>query len=147
MTFLPDLNVWLALTVEKHAHSPEAWGWFASLSSNARVVFCRQTQMGLLRLLTKKAVMGQEVLTVDGALGAYERWLEDPRVSFAGESPECGEAFQSALRSKSSDPESNWIADAYLFAFAASHGARLVTFDRTLAEFGRRGRTPIVLLG
>ncbi len=51
MTYLPDINVWIALAAEKHIHHPAARYWFANLHDE-RLTFCRLTQLGFLRLLT-----------------------------------------------------------------------------------------------
>jgi hypothetical protein len=50
--FFPDLNVWLALSVAGHRHNLEAWSWLNLLPREARLIFSRYTQVGLLRLLT-----------------------------------------------------------------------------------------------
>ena len=62
-SLFPDINVWVALTYEGHVHHAVAAAWFADLQSNATLAFCRFTQLGLLRLLTTTAVMGDEVMT------------------------------------------------------------------------------------
>ncbi len=53
MTYLPDVNVWIALAAERHAHHMRAREWFATLADE-RLVFCRITQLGFLRLLTNR---------------------------------------------------------------------------------------------
>lgn len=80
--FFPDLNVWLALSVGSHSHSAQAWQWIGALPLEIRLVFCRYTHIGLLRLLTNESAMGQQTLTLRKAWGVYDRWLEDPRVEF-----------------------------------------------------------------
>jgi hypothetical protein len=47
-TFLPDVNVWLALASERHIHSRICSDWL-DLMGAGEVVFCRVTPMGLLR--------------------------------------------------------------------------------------------------
>jgi predicted nucleic acid-binding protein len=59
----PDVNVWVALTHAGHVHHFVTRDWFADLNADARFGFCRFTQLGLLRLLTAEAVMGDEVLS------------------------------------------------------------------------------------
>ena len=63
--FFPDLNVWLALSVASHAHCRKAWNWFNLLPDDARLIFSRYTQIGLLRLLTNQAAMGEQTLTLN----------------------------------------------------------------------------------
>jgi hypothetical protein len=76
---------WIALTYEGHAHHTIAATWFATLNPHASLIFCRFTQLGLLRLLTTEAVMGDEAMTQPEAWEAYDRWHErsacrtDPR--------------------------------------------------------------------
>jgi len=80
MSYLADINVWLALSWGGHPHSSTAWNWFRALVDDD-VLFCRFTQIGLLRLLTTKAVMGQDCLTVRKAWRVYDGWLRDRRSS------------------------------------------------------------------
>ena len=47
----PDINVWVALTYERHVHHLLAHDWLADASDDVRLLFCRFTQLGLLRLL------------------------------------------------------------------------------------------------
>jgi predicted nucleic acid-binding protein len=81
-SFFPDLNVWLALSVASHSHSADAWKWANPLPRETRLIFCRYTQIGLLRLLTNQVVMGEQTLTLRKAWSVYDRWLADPRVEF-----------------------------------------------------------------
>ena len=37
----PDVNVWLALNYEKHAHNPLAVKWYDALPQSTAFVFCR----------------------------------------------------------------------------------------------------------
>jgi len=68
--FFPDLNVWLALSVNRHSHNAVAWTWLNRLPDDTRLIFSRYTQLGLLRLLTNTAVMGDQTLTL-ARRGAY----------------------------------------------------------------------------
>jgi uncharacterized protein len=126
----PDINVWVALTYEGHVHHAVAATWFAGLQMEAALVFCRFTQLGLLRLLTTPAVMGDEVMTQPQAWAAYDRWLQDPRVTFIGEPAEIEPRFRSLTRRR--QPATKDWADAFLAAFATAGRLTLVTFDRGL---------------
>ena len=64
-SFFPDLNVWLPLSVSGHAHHPGAWRWLQE--DDEPVLLCPFTQLGLLRLPTNQAAMGEEVLDLAGA--------------------------------------------------------------------------------
>ena len=46
----------------RHVHHLVSSDWFQSLDRDVRFCFCRFTQLGLLRLLTAEAVMGDEVM-------------------------------------------------------------------------------------
>ena len=135
----PDINVWIALTYEGHIHHRAAKHWFDSLRAGARLFFCRFTQLGLLRLLTAEAVMGQEeVMSQAEAWGAYDRWLADDRVGFLGEPAALEPAFRSLTRLRRPAPK-DW-ADSYLAAFAQVSQLTVVTFDRALQSKVRQAR-------
>ena len=51
MTYLLDVNVWIALAAERHTHHRVARYWFSNLQDE-KLAFCRLTQLGFLRLLT-----------------------------------------------------------------------------------------------
>jgi len=128
----PDVNVWLALTHNRHVHHAIAASWFDSLSDES-VFFCRFTQLGLLRLLTNRQVMGAEVMSQRSAWRAYRRWFEDERVEFhrEPESPDFERLFEEL--STKPHPSTKLWADAYLAAFAKTAGLTVATFDRALA--------------
>ena len=83
-SFLPDINVWVALHFDGHRHHHEAVEWFRSLSDDDPLVFCRHTQIGLFRLLTTDAVMCGEPLTQMQCWAIYSRWIDSGRASFGG---------------------------------------------------------------
>ena len=136
----PDINVWLALSHGRHAHHLVASDWFQSLPDGTRFCFCRFTQLGLLRLLTADAVMGDEVMNQPEAWAVYDAWLADDRVRMLEDPPDLERGFRARTRSKRAAPKT-W-ADAYLAAFAETSQVTLVTFDRAF-----RGRLkPLVWL-
>jgi len=140
-SLFPDVNVWLALAYERHAHHLAARNWFQALERDARLFFCRFTQIGFLRLLTNEAVMGRdEVMGQAQAWEAYDRWIEDPRVLFIEEPWDLEPSFRSMSQSQRPAPK-DW-ADSYLAAFAKISEMTLVTFDQA---FQARIRDLIVL--
>ena len=139
-SLFPDINVWVALTYEGHAHHRKAATWFVTLRPDVSLVFCRLTQLGLLRLLTTKAVMGDEVMTQPHAWAAYDRWLQDPRVELADEPAEIEARFRVLTRLR--QPATKDWADSYLAAFATVGQLTLVTFDRGL---GAKAKSTVVL--
>ncbi|MGA2569108.1 MAG: TA system VapC family ribonuclease toxin [Terracidiphilus sp.] len=137
----PDINVWVALNFEMHAHHATAKQWYEATPSSATIVFCRQTQLGLFRILTTSTVMGQEVLTQQGCWQIYDRWISTGQVAWADE-PRDLEVGLRALTAGATPSPKTWM-DAYLAAFAEAAQLTLVTFDRALAERARGA----VLLG
>ena len=128
----PDINVWIALTIERHVHHTRATEWFGSIGGSGRLFFCRFTQLGLLRLLTLEAVMGQrEVKAQAEAWKTYDRWLQDERIGFLDEPPEIEAGFRGLTQSGQAAPK-DW-ADSYLAAFAKGAQLTLVTFDQALS--------------
>jgi toxin-antitoxin system PIN domain toxin len=125
----PDINVWLALTYDRHVHHTTARKWFEGLAPTARLFFCRLTQLGLLRLLSAPAVLGPDrAKSQPEAWRAYDRWLEDVRVEFLDEPSGLETHFRALTRSPHASPK-DW-ADAYLAAFAQASRLTVVTFDR-----------------
>ena len=129
----PDINVWVALSYDRHVHHIIARRWFESLAPLARLFFCRLTQLGLLRLLTAAAVMGpDQVRSQQEAWNTYDRWLQNERIAFLEEPAALETQFRALTRSPHATPK-DW-ADSYLSAFAETSGLRLVTFDRALGS-------------
>lgn len=125
----PDINVWVALTYDRHVHHVTARQWFAGLAPTARLFFCRLTQLGLLRLLSAPAVMGpDQTKSQQEAWKAYDSWLKDERVEFLDEPGGLDVQFRALTRSPRASPK-DW-ADSYLVAFAQTARLTVVTFDR-----------------
>ncbi|HTV05478.1 MAG TPA: TA system VapC family ribonuclease toxin [Acidobacteriaceae bacterium] len=125
----PDLNVWIALSFTRHSHHIQAMQWLRSLDE-VRLIFCRYTQLGFLRLLSTEAVMGNEVLTQVEAWKEYDGWLATGFAIYQDEPDRLEEVFRSISKQPRSSPK-EW-ADSYLAAFSVAAGVRLVTFDRAL---------------
>ncbi len=127
----PDINVWLALTYDRHAHHGVVNNWYLGLEEEPRLCFCRFTQIGLLRLLTTEAVMGaNEVLTQIQAWNVYDSCIADGRTMMLEEPGRIELRFRAL--SRGNRPASKDWADSYLAAFAIEAGLRLVTFDGAL---------------
>jgi uncharacterized protein len=122
-----DTNVWLALVWGRHSHSEAARDWFDQ-SEDEQFLFCRFTQLALLRLLTNKSVMGQDVKTTAAAWEIYDQCCADERIAFLAEPQGIDPKLRTFARSHKASPKL-W-ADAYLAAFASAAGLRIVTFDR-----------------
>ncbi len=133
----PDVNVWVALTHERHAHHAVARSWLESQDGD--LFFCRFTQLGLLRLLTNEQVMGPEVLSQRRAWSVFRNWLADERVRFHRE-PDTDDFDRLFERISSRErPSTKLWADAYLVAFAATAGLQLVSFDQGVKSLAPSG--------
>lgn len=128
-----DANVWLALLWSRHIHAEKAKEWFER-AHEERFLFCRITQITVLRLLTTASVMGSDVKKMPEAWELWERVCGDDRVAFLAE-PETIEPEFRRLSSLRSPSPKVW-ADAYLLAFASVSGLKLVTFDSGLRSRG-----------
>ena len=132
MTFyFPDTNVWVALNHEQHAHYAVAIRWYQSVPSDSRIVFCRQTQLGLLRLLSTPAVMGNEARILRDCWAIFDRWVGTGQLLWADDPREVDTVLRHLTSANSISPKL-W-ADAYLAALAEAAGLTLVTFDKALA--------------
>jgi toxin-antitoxin system PIN domain toxin len=147
ISFFPDINVWLALSVDGHRHNAEARRWMDELPSEVLLVFSRYTQLGLLRLLTNQTAMAERLLTLRQAWDAYDVWREDPRVEFYPEPLGMETAFREATAPHETKSASKWIGDGYLLAYARGCDATLVTFDQALYEFGRKRGYRVIVPG
>jgi len=144
-SYLIDVNVWVALTWGLHTHHESAKHWNEK-RLDARLLFCRFTMLGLLRLLTTKALMAESTLSLTEALQVYDEWLDDPRVEFLHEPRGVNRTFRKALGHFGQQQAPKTIADCYIAALAESADAHLVTFDRALASFGKRHNVDVELL-
>ena len=138
--YLPDINVWLALMVQRHAHHKAARRWFEGPeAAAAELAFCRVTQAGVLRLLTRPAVMAEDTLTQEEAWRLYREVEAGGPTVFLEEPPGLDRKWESI----SSLAKSAFWNDGYLEAFAQLWGATVITFDR---GFVNRDRARTVLL-
>jgi toxin-antitoxin system PIN domain toxin len=92
MIYLPDVNVWIAVAAEQHIHHTVAKRCFTNIQTD-QVLFCRITQLGFLRLLTNKHVMGEEVLSPSDAWQAYRALRADRRIGYLSEPAELQESW------------------------------------------------------
>jgi toxin-antitoxin system PIN domain toxin len=140
MTYLPDVNVWIALAAEQHTLHRAARQWFGNLQDE-KLAFCRLTQLGFLRLLTDRHVMQEEVMRPDEAWEAYSALRLDRRIGYLPEPNALPETWQAFTAGPLSSP--NLWTDAYLCAFVHAAGLSLVTFDAKIPT--RKGVNCLVL--
>lgn len=128
----PDVNVWVALSSDAHIHHGPAKQWYEGVHTSAALVFCRQTQLGLFRILTTPAVMGEETLSQQECWKLYDQWTATGQVAWADEPREMEPRLRALTAHAKASPK-EWM-DAYLAAFAECGELTLVTFDRALAN-------------
>jgi len=128
-----DANVWLALLWSRHVHSEKAITWFEG-SADEQFLYCRFTQITVLRLLTTEKVMGKDTRTMSEAWELWDQIRADSRIAFLPEPDDLENDLRKFSRLASRSPKV-W-ADAYLLAFASTAGVKLVTFDRALESRG-----------
>ncbi|MFN7936972.1 MAG: TA system VapC family ribonuclease toxin [Bryobacteraceae bacterium] len=129
---LADVNVWFALLVRHHEHHGKAARWFEQCEEG-EAVLCRQTQLGVMRLLGNQSILKEEAVTAARAWRLVEELLEDERVAMASEPDSMDEVIPTLLRY--SVPTVKLVGDAYLAAFAMGHGMELATFDKGFRQY------------
>lgn len=131
MVDLPDVNVWLALSVTHHPHHARALDYW-SREAAPEVSFCQVTMLGLIRLLAQPRVMGAAALSAAAAVAVWQRWRRLPEISQRAEVPGCEARFEHLV---DAGLPPRLLTDAYLAAHAQSAGLRLVSFDQDFRRF------------
>ena len=136
MPKLTDSNVWLALTLSKHACHRVSREWFDRMKPGDPVLFCRSTQQSYLRLLTTAEVLapyGVAPLSNAKAWTVYEEWFDSECVAFMDE-PRGLDAYWKRFAARQAPAPKLWM-DAYLAAFATAGGCQLVTTDHGFKQY------------
>jgi uncharacterized protein len=123
---LVDVGVWLAAVWGRHLHNPVVADWFGRQADG--IAFCRVTQMGLLRLLSNPAIMGEDAIDRSQAWRTYDELWADERVVWADE-PAGLDAVWRVISARDDKSHKLWTDD-YLAAFAQASDATLITLDR-----------------
>jgi uncharacterized protein len=103
------------------------------------LLFCRVTQVGLLRLLSNPAIMGEDAIDRSAGWRVFDQLWADERVLWADE-PDDLDAVWRAISARDDKSHKLWTDD-YLAAFAQTSGATLATLDRKLPA-----RYPLVVV-
>jgi len=133
---LPDVNLWLALTLSGHSHHSAARTWLGEQEAFASIFFCRATQQGLVRLLTTTEVLAGYGIPARTNLEAWdviERFMADERITFAHE-PEGVEEAWKAFTLRDTNSPKLWM-DGWLAAFALRSDFQMVTTDKAFSQF------------
>ena len=131
--YLPDINVWIAIGFDTHAHHVSARSWFNTVPTDHLCYFCRQTQLGFLRIINNPAALGDSAITQNEAWHLYDQLLGYERVSFAVEPSGMETAFRHMTAGKLYSTKT-WN-DAYLAAFAQTVGFEIVSFDKGFSSY------------
>jgi toxin-antitoxin system PIN domain toxin len=123
---LPDINVWIALVSDRHVHHDAAINWFDRIGAG-EAAFCRITQMGFLRLLTNRHVMGADMVTQKEAWLVYQKLSKDSRVFFLPEPLTIEDEWRRLTQSVVASNHT-WT-DAYLAVFASLRNLKIISFD------------------
>jgi toxin-antitoxin system PIN domain toxin len=131
MTDLLDINVWLALTDERHVHHSAAVHYWETQAA-ALTVFCRITMLGFLRLVTQPN-LANPPLSPERAWETYRDYLHAPGVGFLQE-PAGVDKHLARFLHQPAFSHRLWT-DAYLAALAIASGCRLVSLDADFQTF------------
>ncbi len=142
MTFLPDVNVLVAIAWPNHVHHTAARNWFAD-GRAAGWATCPVTEAGFVRVSSNRRVIpdarsvreAMSVLRALRAVGGHRFWPDD--VSLAA----CPEVAFDDLQGY------RQVTDAMLLALAARNRGTLVTFDRGVADLAQANDLEVALLG
>ncbi len=126
MPDLLDASVWLPLSAPDHTHHARARRYWDEEASE-ELAFCRITALALLRHLTNPRILGTAALDGAAAWRALGTWLAVPGIQLLDEPPSLQEWL--GRWSETLDLRGGDWTDAYLAAFAAASGCRLVAFD------------------
>jgi toxin-antitoxin system PIN domain toxin len=126
MPDLLDASVWLPLSVPDHVHHARALRYWQHEAGD-EMAFCRITALDLLRHLTNPRIAGPGALDGAAAWRALKSWLLVPGVRLLSEPVALDEWLE--RWSTTQNPRGGDWTDAYLAAFAAAGGCRLVAFD------------------
>jgi len=137
MKHLLDVNVLIAASIVEHPHHMAATEWIVSIETPDQVLFCRETEKSLLRLLTQLKTSTSDALSNTEAIEVYRQWREQPGVAFQAESKAIDEIWPVLAENSFPSPK-QWM-DAYLAAFAISGGYQLVSFDKGFNQFESLG--------
>lgn len=128
---LPDINVWLVLVDERQVHHARARHFWEQEAAD-KLVFCRVTMLGFLRLSTHRQVMPNP-LSAEEAWATYRQFLALPVVRLLTE-PVGTDVHFEGFSTGSGFVHRLWT-DAYLAAFAQANPCRLVSFDADFKRF------------
>jgi uncharacterized protein len=141
VTFLPDVNVLVAIAWPNHVHHSAARKWFAD-GHGVGWATCPATEAGFVRVSSNRRVIPDArsireavgVLRGLRAVGGHRFWPDDVSVAAC---PEVGIDDLQGYRQ---------VTDAMLLALAARNQGVLVTFDGGVAALAQANAIEVLLL-
>lgn len=133
MSKLLDVNLALVILHGEHEHSPIAQTWLPEQKEPGSLLLCRVVQMGVLRLLTRRAMMGGRLLSAKEAWSYWNTLLSDGRFRPVEEPLGLEDAWESVAERLRTGACLD--TDTYLAAFALAGGYTLATFDKGFIRF------------
>ena len=85
MASLLDVNILVALMHARHPHSARVIHWLGRQETPGVLVCCRVAQMGALRILTRPAAMGEDVLSAAQFWRGWSQLMHDERFAHVDE--------------------------------------------------------------
>lgn len=129
---LPDINVWIALSIPDHVHHERARTYWQAEAA-AVSAFNTTTMLGLVRICSSSPISKGAPLTSMGAWSLYLQWMHLQEVNHLPEPRACMVTLNNFV-SAGLITGRTWT-DAYLAAFAVSASLRLVSFDSDFRRF------------
>jgi toxin-antitoxin system PIN domain toxin len=121
---IPDVNLLVALIARNHPLHERALEWFASAGNFSTTPI---TETSLLRLVTNKMVVGEEISMGD-AFRALDAVRLQPSWSFIPDTV----SLAASSRLRRATTGSRQITDFHLLNLAIANGVKLVTFDNKM---------------
>jgi toxin-antitoxin system PIN domain toxin len=138
---LVDSNIWVAVTFAAHPQHRAALEFIASASVDAPLLWCRQTQLSFLRLISTPAIHRSYYvpqLTNADAFAVLDDLTALPSsLVVSDEPPGAVTRFRRLAHSVKSAPKV--YMDAYLAAWAIAADVTLATLDDGFAAFRPHG--------
>lgn len=132
MRYLADVNVLLALLHARHEHHRLIVPWLEAHAGQGAIGMCRVVQMALLRLLTARRVMAEEVMPPRAVWQVLDQLAEDGRFLFLDEPEELTPTWRLLCHQLRAEVAGT---DVYLAALARASGRMMLTFDRGFERF------------
>ena len=141
MTWLPDVNVLIALAWGNHVHHEAATSWFSEVRRDGWAT-CAVTEIGFVRVSCIPSVVDRKV-TASEAVDTLARLCREETHSFWSMNQSVTELPSEILARIQGYRQ---ITDAALVELARRHRGRLATLDAGLARVQPAGHRESVLL-